>query len=584
MRTTITRCLVAAFSLLACAAAAELGGPKAPTPRQPNIVLINCDDLDFDESELWDFYDYHKYPSFTGAKMLGYTSDWQEGAGYKLPMLTPNISSLAKEGCVFERFYMTSSLCTPSRYSLMTGQYASRSPVLEKHFGKTNPAGFQMEGDLAPNQWIFPKALKQAGYATGLVGKWHLVESGSPERGFIVPSLENADARDPAVAARVNEVYQNGLDYIKRNYGFDYVGAVYQHNANGLGVPKELIKSEHHLEWQTFHAKKFIDQHHDQPFFLYYAPTLPHGWYGGSDDLADPMDMDIQATLAGYSTEHIGSQPSREDVRRRLRQAKIDKRNGDATWLDDSVGEVLAKLKEFGLEQDTLVIFTSDQLSRGKFSVTEGCHVPFVVRWPGTIPAGSRCGQLVANIDMATTLLGLAGTRPPAGEVLDGLDMSPVFRGQSQWSLDRNVLLEIGYMRGVVSMDNWKYCALRLPAGSLPKRDVATWREARALLAKKGQTPPPADAPLTPEEIAVMSYDGRIYYDRFSGKATRAQGPHRTFPHYAEVDQLFDLNTDPYEQDNLFGKPADKAQTQKLKQILREELAKLPRQFGEFHP
>jgi arylsulfatase A-like enzyme len=566
---------VVALSVAICG---EPGGERLP---KPNIVLINLDDLDFDQSELWDFYDYRKFPSYSGAEMLGYTNDWKNGLSHKQPMLTPNIRSLAEEGCVFERFYMTSSLCTPSRYSLMTGQYASRSPALEKHFGKTEPAGFQLQSDLAPNQWAVARALQEAGYATGLVGKWHLAEPGSEERGFLVPAIPDADARDPTVAARIKKVYQQGCDYIKRNYGFDYAGAVYQHNANGLGLPQELVQSEHHMEWQTFHAKQFIDEYHDRPFFLYYAPTAPHGWYGGGE-MGDPLDMPIEATVAGYTDEHIGAQPSREDVRRRIRENNIDPRNAMATWLDDSIGEVLKKLKEYGLEENTLVIFTSDHQSRGKFSVTEGCHVPFVARWPGAIPAGSRSRQLMANIDLAATLLELAGGKIPEDIVTDGLDMSPVFRGKTDWHVSRDLLLEVGYARAVVTDDSWKYTAIRLPEGKMPERDPASWREARALIKSKGEIPPAEDAPLSQEELDCMSYDGRIYYDRFTGAPILNQGPHRTFPHYADRDQLVDLTADPYEQENLHDNPEHAPKLKEMQRRLGEQLAKLPRHFGEF--
>ena len=551
-------------------------GLAGEAPR-PNIVLINCDDLDFDESELSDFYDYRTYPSFTGAKKLGYTYNWQSGLDYNLPQLTPNIRTLAEEGCVFNRFYMTSSLCTPSRYSLMTGQYASRSPLLEKEFGKTDPAGFQMQGELAPKQWIFPKALQQAGYATGLVGKWHLIEWGSEERGYLIPGIPDADVHDPEVAARIAKVYQQGCDYIKRNYGFDYVGGVYQSNANGLGLPKELVRIEHNMEWQTYHAMSFIDQNHDKPFFLYFAPTVPHGWY----DADTVLKGDIEATPEGYTSKHVGAQPSRQDVLRRIKKKNIDPRNIEGTWLDDGVGAVLKKLDEYGLRDNTIVIFTSDQQSRGKFTCYEGCHVPFVVRWPAKIPAGSRCDQLTANIDMAATLLNLAEAKIPDGVVTDGLDMSPLFLGQTDWRLDRDLLLEIGYMRAVVSGD-WQYNAFRLPTGKEPMRDPASWKQARELMTSKGGQPPAVDAPLTPEELQCVSYDGRIYYF-LTGKPWISQGPDRTFPNYSDKDQLYNLKSDPYQQKNLYGNPEDAPKLKEMQQRLSAEMSGMPRHFGEFN-
>jgi arylsulfatase A-like enzyme len=296
------------------------------------------------------------------------------------------------------------------------------------------------------------------------------------------------------------------------------------------------------------------------------------------------MDKPIEATIAGYTNEHIGAQPSRADVRRRLQEKGIDKRNAMATWLDDSVGEVLGKLDQFGVKGDTLVILTSDHQSRGKFSVTEGCRVPFVARWPGHLPAGSRVAQLMANIDLAPTLLALAGAADPAGRTIDGLDLSRFFLDPpAARPVERDLLLEIGYMRAVVSRD-WKYCALRVPADQRLRRDQASWQQARELMREQGLAVPAPDAPLTPEEQAVMSYDGKIYYYRFTGKPWFDQGPHRTFPHYAAHDQLFDLAADPYEQTNLFDHPECRSRLIDLHGRLAALLARFPREFAEFRP
>jgi arylsulfatase A-like enzyme len=382
----------------------------------------------------------------------------------------------------------------------------------------------------------------------------------------------------------VGEVYRNGVEFIKSNYGFDYVGAVYQHNANGLGLPKELVRSEHHVEWQTHHAKEFLERHHSQPFFLYYAPTAPHGWYGADSHMGDPMEMPIEATVSGFTEEHLGAQPSRADVLRRLREKKIDKRNAMATWLDDSIGEVLRKIDAHGLRENTVVIFTSDQQSRGKFSVTEGCRVPFVVRWPAKIRPGTRVPQLMANIDMAPTLLALAGLQIPAQARIDGLEMAAFFRDPaSAKPVERDLLLEIGYMRAVVSGD-WKYCALRVPEDKKYRRDVASWHESRDLKKQKGLPVPAKDAPLTEEEKAFMSYDGQIHYFRFTGEPWFAQAPHRTFPHYPEPDQLYNVANDPYEQANLFGNPEFRGKVEEMRGRLTALLRQFPREFGEFLP
>jgi hypothetical protein len=102
------------------------------------------------------------------------------------------------------------------------------------------------------------------------------------------------------------------------------------------------------------------------------------------------------------------------------------------------------------------------------------------------------------------------------------------------------------------------------------------------LIKSKGEIPPAEDAPLSQEELDCMSYDGRIYYDRFTGLPILNQGPHRTFPHYADRDQLVDLTADPYEQENLHGNPEHAPKLKEMQRRLGEELAKLPRHFGEF--
>ncbi len=552
--------------LTACAAGSAFAGAsreKIPDTR-PNIVFIYTDDLDFDETELSKFYSEDKYPSYTGAKKRGFTSDWGRGLYddhvYDTPLLTPNIRSLAEEGRVFNRFYVTATLCVPSRYTLLTGQHASRSPEYTPLVGPTAAAPIHNESALAPQQWIFPKAMQEAGYATGLVGKWHLHPRFSgPERGVMDPPISQADAKDPRVADLVAKTYQRGVDFILQNYGFDYAGGIYHENPSGLGIPKELIGSHHHMEWQTYHALEFIDQYHEQPFFLYFAPTIPHGCL-----TAKFFDDSIEATPEGYTTKHIGAQPSRADLNRRIEENGIELRNSMATWLDDGIGALLKKLDDYGLRDNTLIIFTSDQQSRGKFSCNEGTHVPFVARWPQQFSGGSRCDQLLANVDIAPTLLALSGGNPQTTSALDGLDLSGCFLPKPAKPVERDLLLETGYARAVVSK-HWKYIALRIP----PEIINATEPAERPFISYNG-------------EIWRQRPDGRLKRGLKTGTPVLSQNPDQGFPHYRATDQLFNLETDPYEQVNLAGDPAYADKLNEMKQKLTDELQKLPRTFAEF--
>jgi len=527
---------------------------------RPNVVFIYADDLDFDELGV---YDAVEFPSFTGAKERGFTNDWVRGLAYSDPrMLTPNIDRLARDGAMYTRFYITSTLCAPSRYSLLTGQYASRSHVMANMFPADKPASIvNHHAMLDPKQWNIAKALNTGGYATGFVGKWHLGNPADPEQGFVRPPITDHlgrspgghDPADPEIAARVRQAYEDGCRYIRERHGFDYVAGVYQSNANGIGLPKELWDCHHNMEWVTASALKFIDENRNGPFFLYMAPTVPHGWYGKQTEKAFE-EADPRATPEGLVDWHLGSQPSREDVMRRIAEAGIGKRNAMGTWLDDGVGAVLDKLRDLGIEDNTVVIFASDHQSRGKFTCYEGARVPFIVRWPGKVAAGSRCDEVCANIDIPATIMDICGVRPPADMSMDGSSFAAALSGGGH-ARRRDILLEMGYARAVVSGD-WKYIAMRLPDE-----------------VKQG---------LTDEELHQVAIDGRLWKDPRTGKPKIPQGGHRSFPHYHDADQLFNLKADPYEQRNLAGEPGHEEKLAEMRQRLKRLLAPLSHPFGEF--
>jgi arylsulfatase A-like enzyme len=530
--------------------------------KKPNIVLFYADDLDFDDISL---YDITKFPCYTGAKKLGYyriqKDGWfvqnnrrlkrgEHGFYNDERMLTPNIENLANQGARFSRFYITSSICTPSRYSLLTGRYATRSPF----FLSRNPAGtranLQWDAFIGDTETTLVKELKKAGYITGFVGKWH---NGAPNA-TVSGVAPNADPYDPAIKPKIAAPYQRGITHLKEKIGFDFAERAYFENKEQLGLPKRM--QTHNLEWITEGALKFMDENSGSPFFLYMPLTEPHGQYYSDWPEEDPL-----ATPAGMLDKVPEVQPSRKDVLKRVEAAGIDPRNAMATWIDDSVGAVLKKLKDLGLEDDTVVIFTSDHQSRGKCTCYEGCRVPFIMRWPGRIKPGSWFHGLTANIDIAATLLEIAGAAPPSDMVRDGQSfLSEVIDHKQPENRRRSLLLECSYIRAVVT-DKWKYIANR------PTQEITQKMQAEAKACED-------------TEMRRIDWSGRSNWHKDEQGVIYSSN--RDFLHYFDPDQLYNLEEDPFEQNNLIADERYKERLKGLKEELKRFLKTLPHEFAEF--
>lgn len=518
---------------------AGLQAADAPV-KKPNVLVIFTDDLDFEE--------VNALADYGNAALAG------KPPGKAGRPLTPQLDRLVGQGQAFTQFYVNATVCTPSRYALLTGQYASRSASLREKHPVTGAANVEFNTDILPGQWHLARALHAAGYTTGFVGKWHNTDVlGDEKFSNLVVTPPIADHRgkeygpqDPSLpenARRVREAYQRATAFMRDEIGWDYVSSLYMNNANGLGLPKPLCELENNMEWFTAGALKFLEQQkdRDKPFFLYLAPNVPHGIRGESFARADP-----RATPEGLVDWHLGVQPSREDVLRRVHEAGANKNMAWATWLDDGLGVILQKLDDLGLSDDTIVVFSSDHQSRGKWTCYEAARVPLVVRWPGQVEAGGRNETLLSSVDIVPTLLELAGAPLPAADesVLDGRSFAGALTGGAVG--ERPVLVEMGYGRAIVS-DGWKYIAVRFPEDVL------------AEAAKTGQRP---------------TLLGAIN-DR---KARNPTG----WPSFGEADQLFDLRADPLEQKNLAGDPAHAAKLDAMQKLLRETVAPLPHVYAEF--
>lgn len=341
-----------AIHLAAPLLAVVLAASAAPAaePAKPNIVFMLADDLGY-------------------ADLSCYGAD---------KIKTPHLDRLAVEGMKFTDFYATGCVCSPTRGSLLTGCYAKRIGL---HLGVLQQGGGK---GLHPAETTIAEVLRERGYATACVGKWHLGDA--PE---VMPTCQGFDSY---------------FGMIGENHGMSDLYRDTTLIAKNREVDQSLLTRRY-----TEEAVKFIRGAKDRPFFLYLAHSAIHIPLAASD----PFRGKSAAGLYGDMTEE----------------------------LDWSVGQVLETLAELKLDNNTLVVFTSDNgqafvaappLHGGKGSTWEAGHrVPCLARLPGRIPAGSVTREMTVMFDWAPTLAALAGGTFPADRPMDGRDLWPVLAGKS---------------------------------------------------------------------------------------------------------------------------------------------------------
>ncbi len=295
---------------------------------------------------------------------------------------TPNLDRMAGEGMKLTDFHVASPVCSPSRAALLTGRYPPRTGVFRVLFPRDNVGIHEDEITIA-------EMLKAHGYATACFGKWHL--------GHLPP-------------------------FLPTRHGFDeYFGLPYSNDM--LKPPLPLVRNEEIIETNpdqslltrkyTRHATDFIRRHRDEPFFLYLPHTMPH--------------------VPLFASERF-----RGRSRRGLYGDVIEE-------IDWSVGQVLETIRDCGLDENTLVVFTSDNgpwlvmgdrggsalpLRAGKSTAYEGgMRVPCIARWPGRIPAGAVCDEMASTLDLLPTVAQFAGIEAPTDRVIDGQNISALLTG-----------------------------------------------------------------------------------------------------------------------------------------------------------
>jgi len=332
---------------------------------------------------------------------------------------TPVIDRLAGEGVLMTNFYACASVCTPSRAGILTGRYPKRTHMTLPLYPKNHPMEYFLKlvdryqydvTGIPVDEATLPEILGRAGYRTGLVGKWHLGDQPG--------HLPNDNG--------FNEFY--GVLYSNDSPKFK----VWRNDR--IEIPEPVNQSQLTQDY-TREARQFIQSNADWPFFLFLSHTAVHEpLFAGAE-----FQGSSQGGLYGDSVQE----------------------------LDWSTGQVLDRLAELGLEDKTLVIFSSDNgpwwqgnpggLRGRKTNVTEGgLRVPFIARWPGQIPAGITSDALSINFDIFATCLSCAGIPFPGDRIIDGMDMLPVLTGDNH-SLHGRFFYYDGPILVAVRDGNWKY-------------------------------------------------------------------------------------------------------------------------------
>ena len=459
----------------------------------PNVVIINADDL-------------------------GYGDLGCYGA---VKVKTPHIDQLARQGRLFTDAHCASAVCCPSRYGLLTGRY----PLRRNFWG---PISFRTPLSIDPNHLTIALLMKEAGYATACIGKWHLgfgtqkpdwngdLKPGPLELGFDyyfgIPQVNSGppfvyvedhrvvgwDPNDPFVYGKksVTQVWpaKSGYKYIG---GAQAAHALYQDELVGTTLRKR--------------AMAWLKRHKDRPFFLYLATTNIHHPFTPAPQFKGTSDCG---------------------------------RYGDFIHeLDWIVGGVLSTLDDMGVTDNTLVIFTSDNggmLNNGgqdawqaghrlngellgfKFGAWEGGHrIPFIAKWPGKIPANSKSDHLISQIDLLATLASLVGTSLTKEESPDSIDQLAEFMGKAEKPLRDVLMISPNSPRHlVVRKGRWAY---------IPAQDEGGFQGKKIGDHLLGGA-------------AALPFTGQANSDVVDGKV-RPDAP---------SEQLYDLENDPSQAVNVF--------------------------------
>jgi len=505
--------------------------------RPPNIIFFIADDM---------------YPGMFNAL--------PQGAGKNL---TPNLDRLGEEGVLMVNQYVTSPVCTPSRFSCLTGRYASRATndsflrFTEANGGQTV---IQWNTQLTGQEKTLPHYLREVGYTTGMVGKNHVIET----LGLYQFPDYNADPLNPEIKAHIEENYEKAEAAV-RGAGFDYAGSIYHNNPNFVGLADLAV---HDLDWIAEAGTRFIAQNHEKPFFLYFATTVPHG----PNEDHRSWNADPRVTAKGILEEAPDVLPARHTIPERLAVAGLeDSGKENLLWLDDALGALIDQLEQRDILENTIIFFFNDHGQHAKGTLYQGGALsPSIVWKKGGFSCGNRSPAKIANIDFAPTILDLAGVSYEPGR-FDGQSFAPVLRNEEEVAdKDRSLFFELGFARAVIK-DGYKYIAVRYP------RHAVEWDAAKRA------------------EVLAQYNERRRFQNRFivntdptkpfshltliPGGMEAENESYGTRPAYFDADQLYHLEKDPGEKVNLATDPAYRQVLEDLKSTLQTYLDDLPGTF-----
>jgi arylsulfatase A-like enzyme len=499
---------------------------------------------------------------------------------YGGPTPTPHLDSLAGDGVLFRQCRCVAPLCNPSRYSVFTGRYVGRDPSVWQAAPEAEPYYVLQNTRVLRETPTVAKMLRDAGYYTCHVGKWHSnweTSFGADEHAGKIGPADDLD--DPETQARRRAIYEARLSTVRECGGFDEAHALSWGNIGAANGPPPI--RVHNVAWQTDAALGFLEraarrsralggarsgtdvrrtdapQGGGQPFYLHIAETVPHG-----PDPAQELGKDHRYTAGGILDHDPAGHPADDTVRERLVAAgfsvggRLYGINAGMVMLDDQVGAILAKLRELELEDNTLIVYVADHGIAGKGSCYHpGTHVPLLMRWPTVISPGTVVEEPVMHVDFLPTLLAAAGAEvsgtPDAGAAarsafeLDGINLIPRLKGGAP--IDRAATYaEMGWTRSILK-GRYHYIAFRYPQSAIDEME-------------SGRT-----------DVAI-DHVGR-YKGSFGDMNARSR------PHYFDPDQLYDVEVDPYERTNLAGDPAYRDILAELKAGLKTHLESFSRPF-----
>lgn len=483
-----------------------------------------------------------------------------EGEGRNL---TPNLDKLVEEGTIMMNQHVVSPVCNPSRFNVLSGMYSSRATneefirFTEKQKGQTC---IQWNAFLKPTDYNIAKALSAEGYTTGFFGKNHIIEVDSIEK------FESYDVnpREPKILEKLQNNYKKVRNAILKA-GFNDADGLYHNNPHFIGIDELAV---HNLDWSAKAGIDFIEENKDNPFFLYFATTVPHG----PEEAVRSWNSNPLFTPNGFLEDTLDVMPPRHTIAERVKEAGLEgTKRENILWIDDALGALINKLEEAGIADNTIIFFFSDHGQDAKGTLYQGgVHDPSVVWKKGGWKCGSINEALVSNIDFTPTMLDMAGIDYNASK-FDGESFLPSLNGENPEGRE-SLYFELGFARGV-RKGNWKYMAIRYPQyamdWTLEQRDSAlqVYNDGRRYRKVNIVTDDP-NKPFSHLEILPGGGDAEA-------------GSTGKYPAYYDADQLYDLSKDPGELVNLTNNPDYEDILNEMKEELKLYLNALPGTFGE---